>query len=647
MTNSRYLNEEQLESLPPVSAESQWYHDATVYQIWPHSFADSNGDGIGDIDGIISKLDYLKDLGVDVLWSSPLVKSPMRDMGYDISDYKDVNPYYGTLADLDRLFAELKKRGMKFQFDAVLNHTSNEHAWFVESSKSKDNSKSDWYIWRPAKYVDGKRCPPNNWAAFFSGSAWSWCEARQEYYLCLFCPEQPDLNWENPDVRAAVQDVCRFWLDRGASGFRLDVITMVSKTYNADGSLPDAPVTDPRHEYQSGVEFFVNGPKVHEYIRELHDKVFAHYPHITVGETPFTTDPKTTVGWVHPSRKELQTCFHFDIVNLDCNPQAPLEPREWTLPDLKKTVNKWQTVLHRYGCQNAVYSSNHDQPRAVSRWTDDSPAFRKQAAKMLALHQTTLAGTLYVYQGEELGMKNMPSDWPLEDYQDVMTINYAKDAAELRAAGSTAVPDAKTAQQWASERARDNGRVPMQWTPTESGGFTSPGVKPWMRANTQDALDGWNAQDQAKDSNSVLNFWKRALRVRKEHKAPIIYGAFALLVPEDSNIFAYVRFTDDGSQVLLVILNFSSSERTFTVDADAIERGQAQLPEEHRTVLPAKLGQLDRADRRRLLPSLEDFGDLSQHAQLLLETTEGAFTGWKNNVVQIPAYEGFLFRLRR
>lgn len=644
MTNSRYLDSDQLQALPPVSAEPQWYHDSTVYQIWPHSFADANGDGIGDIDGIISKLDYLKALGVDVLWSSPLVKSPMYDMGYDVSDYKEINPCYGSMADLDRLIAELKKRGMKFQFDAVFNHTSNEHPWFLESSRSRDNPKKNWYIWRPALIVDGLRKPPNNWVSFFSGSAWTWCEARQEYYLSLFCPEQPDLNWEEPEVRSAVQDVCRFWLERGASGFRLDVITMVSKTYNPDGSLPDAPVTDPRHEHQSGVEFFVNGPKVHEYVRELHDKVLAHYPHITVGETPFTTDPKTTVGWVHPSRRELQTCFHFDIVNIDCSPQAPLEPRPWTLPDLKKTVNKWQTVLHRYGCQNAIYSSNHDQPRAVSRWTDHSPAFRKQAAKTLALHQTTLAGTLYVYQGEELGMKNIPSDWPLEEYQDVMTINYAKDIARLRDAGSTAVPDAKTVQQWASERARDNGRVPMQWAPAENGGFTNPGVKPWMRANTQDALDGWNAEDESKDPTSVLNFWKRALRVRKEHRLPIIYGAFALLVPDDPHIFSYVRFNGDKSEVLLVVLNFSPTEQTFAVQADSVERGQQHLSEEHRTVLPKKEG----IQSQNALPVLGDYGKLSASAELLLETTEGAFKGWDmHNSLQVPAYDGFLFKLRR
>lgn len=642
MSRANHLSEEDLAALPVVSAQAKWYHDATVYQIWPHSFCDSNGDGIGDINGIISKLDYLKDLGADVVWCSPLVKSPMHDMGYDISDYKDTNPHYGTMADLDRLIAELRRRGMRFQFDAVLNHTSNEHAWFVESSKSRDNAKKDWYIWREPKIVDGQRQPPNNWVSFFSGSAWTWCEARQQYYLSLFCPEQPDLNWEEAEVRAAVQDVCRFWLDRGASGFRLDVITMVSKTYNEDGSLPDAPISDPRHKYQSGVEYFVNGPKVHEYIQELHDKVFAHYDHITVGETPFTTDPKTTVAWVHPSRRELQTCFHFDIVNIDCNPQAPLEPRDWDLPVLKKTTSKWQTVLHRYRCQNAVYSSNHDQPRAVSRWCDDSPAFRKQAAKMLALHQSTLGGTLYVYQGEELGMKNIPSDWDLDEYLDVMTVNYAKEALEAHAAGKEGAPDRKTITQWASKRARDNGRLPVQWTPAEHGGFTKPDVKPWMRANTQDALDGWNAQDQAKDPESVLNFWRKALRVRKDNKEPIIYGAFALLAPNDPNIFAYARFADESpDEVLVVVLNFSTSEQSFTLGDDAIERGQEELREDLRTVLPStESGQ----QPSTVLPSL---GDFSGQAELVLETTQGTFRAFEGKTVRIPAYEGFLFRLRR
>lgn len=445
------LSLDELAKLPSTYAQPAWWKEATIFQIWPASFCDSNGDGIGDIGGILSKVDYLKELGADVVWTSPIYPSPNHDMGYDVADYKDIKKEYGTLADVDRLIAELKKRDMKLVMDLVVNHTSNEHAWFKESSasSSKSNPKKDWYIWRPAKKgPNGERLPPNNWVSFFCGSAWTWCEARQEYYLSLFCPEQPDLNWENPDVREAVQDVMRFWLDRGVAGFRCDVINQISKTYVQDGSeyppLPDAPVTDPEATYQPATSLFCDGPRVHEFIRELNDKVLSHYDTITVGESPFLEDPKKLLYWTHPDRNELRMNFQFDIVTVDCDPMAPIKPRDWTLPELKLTTNKWQAFCHRHNGWNSNYSCNHDQCRPVSRWLSDAPEVRKQAAKTHALHQITLGGTLYVYQGEELGMKNIPEDWPIEEYQDVMTINYYKECMDALAAGKKDAPSPQT-----------------------------------------------------------------------------------------------------------------------------------------------------------------------------------------------------------
>lgn len=404
----------------------RWWKEAVVYQIYPASFLDSNGDGWGDVKGITSKLDYLKDLGIDVIWLSPIYKSPQADMGYDIADYEDIDPSYGTLADVDNLIHETKKRGMKLVMDLVVNHTSEEHAWFLDSRSSKESKKRDWYIWKPAKYdADGNRQPPNNWAQILgeANSAWTWDEKTQEYYLSLFTPEQPDLNWENPDVREAVHNILRFWLDRGVSGFRMDVINLISKVQ----TFPDAPISVKDAKYQPGDKYFANGPRLHEWLKELRRDVLSKYDTLTVGEMPFVRDEDEVIKVVGSESGELNMIFNFDLVDIDNVPgdfKYTLHP--WDARDLKKIVNRLQRLMLERDGWNTLYVENHDQPRSISRYTDDSDEWRSYGAKLLCLMQTTLAGTLYVYQGEEIGMRNIPKEWGPEEYKDIESINFFK-----------------------------------------------------------------------------------------------------------------------------------------------------------------------------------------------------------------------------
>lgn len=398
--------------------------------MYPASFKDTNGDGWGDVPGITQKLDYLKDLGVDVIWVSPIYKSPQADMGYDIADYEDIDPSYGTLQDVDNLIKEIKKRDMKLVMDLVVNHTSEEHAWFLDSRSSKESSKRDWYIWKPAKYdADGNRQPPNNWAQILgeANSAWTWDEKTQEYYLSLFTPEQPDLNWENPAVREAVHDVLRFWLDRGVSGFRMDVINLISKVQ----SFADAEITVKENKYQPGSKFFANGPRLHEFLKDINQKVLSKYDTLTVGEMPFVRDEDEIIRVVGAESQELNMIFAFDIVDIDNVPgdfKFTLHP--WDARDLKEIINRLQRLMLERDGWNSIFIENHDQPRSVSRYTDDSDEFREYGAKLLCLMQTTLAGTLYVYQGEEIGMRNVPSSWDQSEYKDVESINFFKKSVQ-------------------------------------------------------------------------------------------------------------------------------------------------------------------------------------------------------------------------
>ncbi|KAI8942901.1 hypothetical protein NX059_000940 [Plenodomus lindquistii] len=537
----------------------RWWKDCVVYQIYPASFLDTNGDGWGDIPGITQKLDYLKDLGVDVVWLSPIYKSPQADMGYDIADYEDIDPSYGTLADVDNLIAELKKRDMKLVMDLVVNHTSDQHAWFLESRSSKDNPKRDWYIWKPAKYdADGNRQPPNNWALILgeANSAWTWDEKTQEYYLSLFTPEQPDLNWENPDVRAAVHDILRFWLDRGASGFRMDVINLISKVQ----TFPDAEVVVKDHKYQPGAAYYANGPRLHEWLKDLRRDVLDKYDTITVGEMPFVRDEDEVIRVVGAESGELNMIFNFDLVDIDNVPgdfKFTLHP--WNAVDLKKIVNRLQRLMLERDGWNTLYVENHDQPRSISRYTDDSDEWREYGAKLLCLMQTTLAGTLYVYQGEEIGMRNVPVSWGPEEYKDIESINFFKKYRDLYPGDEKKQKEAANIMQ---RKARDSARTPVQWSSSAHAGFTSPDAKPWMRVN--DDFKAVNVAAQLDNPNpapgmlSVHAFWRRALANRKEHKDVFVYGDFEMLDMQHDKVVAFRRWGE--SKAFITVLNFSGEE---------------------------------------------------------------------------------------
>ncbi|TID27539.1 glycoside hydrolase [Venturia nashicola] len=552
--------------------EPKWWKESVIYQIYPASFRDLNGDGWGDVKGITSKVDYLKHLGVDIVWTSPIYKSPQADMGYDIADYNDIDEKYGTLADVDELIAELGKRGMKLMMDLVVNHTSEEHAWFRESRSSKTSSKRDWYIWRPAKYsADGSRHPPNNWSMILGemNSAWTWDPITEEYYLSLFTPEQPDLNWENPAVREAVHDVLRFWLDRGVCGFRMDVINLISKV----PGFPDGAIVASDHLYQPGFKHFANGPRLHEYLRELNEKVLSKYDTITVGEMPFVRDENEVLNVVHPDRNELNMIFIFEIVDLDGIPGSyRLTQYNWKKSQIREIMSKWQKKMAARGGWNSLFIENHDNPRSVSRYVSDSDASRDVGAKLLSLMMTTLGGTLYVYQGQELGVRNFPLEWDVKEYKDIESINYYKKMVSMYPQDKEKQALAKRILQ---EKARDHSRTPMPWTPERpNAGFSEKGVSPWMHVN--DDFEKYNAQSEAEeragDELSVLQFWRRGLKNRKEHKAAFVYGDFEVLGPEteENPIFAYKR--SGGGETWVVILNFSEEERKIQLEGVKVQK---------------------------------------------------------------------------
>ncbi|KAK6949857.1 hypothetical protein Daesc_008180 [Daldinia eschscholtzii] len=543
----------------------KWWKEAVVYQIYPASFQAQPGvtSGWGTVKGITSRLDYLKSLGVDVVWSSPILKSPQADMGYDIADYKLIDERYGTLEDIDELIAELKKRDMKLMMDLVVNHTSNEHPWFLESRASVDNPKRNWYIWKKPKSIspDGVPEPPNNWAQILgeANSAWTYDEKTGEFYLSLFTPEQPDLNWENPDVRAAVWDVMHFWMTRGASGFRMDVINLISK---APG-FPDADIVlDPGHRYQPGSKYFVNGPRLHEYLREMHREVLSKYDTITVGEMPGVSDEKEILRSVGANSEELRMIFIFDLVDID-KPNVRMALKPWDVKEMKSIITRWQRVMIENDGWNSVFIENHDNPRSVSRYTDDSDEWRERGAKLLALMQTTLGGTLFVYQGEEIGIRNAPTTWDISEFKDIETINYWKKCEKLYAGDKEKLAYARKV---IDMKARDHARTPMQWTAGENAGFCDPGTKPWMRVMDDYQKVNVEAQTKADDPNefSVWKFWQWALKHRKDHAGAFVYGDFQELSHEHPDVYAYVRTSVKGDR-WLVILNFSKKELEWTL----------------------------------------------------------------------------------
>ncbi|KAK9345932.1 glycoside hydrolase superfamily [Lipomyces starkeyi] len=540
-----------------------WWKESNVYQIYPASFKDSNGDGIGDIPGIVSELDYIADLGVDIVWLCPCYKSPQVDMGYDISDYKDIYEKYGTLSDIDNLISDLHKRGLKFVMDLVVNHTSDQHPWFQSAISSKGSEYRDWYIWKKPKFAaDGTRQPPNNWSSHFGGSAWEYDANSDEYYLHLYAKEQPDLNWENPLVRDAVYDIMRFWLDRGVDGFRMDVINFISK----DPAMPDAPITNPSTKYQNGSMYYATGPRLHEYLQEL-GKILKEYDAFSVGEMPRVFDPAEIIKAVGFDRNELSMIFHFEIVTLDHGPTGKYTPRNWALTELKAIVDKWQTFMQTNDGWNAIYLENHDQSRSVSRFASDEPKVRNVAAKMLATFLGFQSGTIFVYQGQELGLANVPKSWGIDKYRDIDSLNRYKE----KVAAGASQEDLDSILAEIQKKARDNARTPMQWDTTENAGFST--VAPWMDVNEDYKL--WNAESQVNDPSSVYAYWQSVFRLRRKFKDVLVHGKFALVDALNESVFAYKRMY--GSKEALIVTSFKDSEVTWTVPKEYVEPGKILL----------------------------------------------------------------------
>jgi oligo-1,6-glucosidase len=536
--------------------ERDWWKSAVVYQIYPRSFADSDGDGVGDLGGILERFDHLVTLGVDVVWLSPVYRSPMDDNGYDISDYQDVDPLFGTLEQLDELIAHAHAAGIKIVMDLVVNHTSDEHPWFVESRSSADNPKRDWYWWRPPRpgFAPGtKGAEPTNWGSAFSGPAWTYDEATGEYYLHLFSPKQPDLNWENPEVRAEVFGMMTWWLDRGVDGFRMDVINLISKvTTEAPPGLPEGPVgsRDLRGagvidttEFGDTHPYVVNGPRLHEFLQEMHREVFADRPAglLLVGETPGASVEDARL-FTDPARGELDMIFTFEHVDLDTGAGGKWDVVPFSLVDLKRTLGRWQDGLADVGW-NSLYWGNHDQPRAVSRYGDDSPEHRESSAKALATVLHLHRGTPYVYQGDELGMTNYPFA-TVDDFEDLESVNRFHTAT---ARGDD--PDDVLAA--LRHKGRDNARTPMQWDATASAGFTSG--EPWLAVHPNHTEI--NAAAQVDDPDSVFTHHRRLIALR--HEDPVVAdGVFAMLLPDHGQLYAFTRTLGDVQ--LLVVANLSS-----------------------------------------------------------------------------------------
>ncbi len=531
-----------------------WWKSAVVYQIYPRSFADSDGDGVGDLPGITGRLDYLARLGVDVLWLSPVYSSPQDDNGYDISDYRGIDPVFGTLADLDKLIAGAHERGMRLVMDLVVNHTSDEHPWFTASRSGRDHPKRDWYWWRPARPGRAAGEPgaePTNWESVFSGPAWEYDEASGEYYLHLFSRRQPDLNWENPRVRHAVHDMMNWWLDRGVDGFRMDVIDLISK----DPALRDGPPG--ANGLAPAMELVGCGPRVHEFLREMHEAVFASREDalLTVGEMPTVTVEQARL-FTDPARAELDMVFQFDHVSLDSG-DSKWDVRPLRLTDLKASFDRWQTGLADTGW-NSLYWNNHDQPRVVSRFGDDT-VHRVRSATMLATVLHLHRGTPYIYQGEELGMANAPFAG-IDDFRDIESLNH------YAAAVAAGRPEQEVLAGLRA-RSRDNARTPMQWDGGPHAGFTTG--TPWLAVNPD--YPRVNAEAAEADPDSVLHHYRRLIALRHTEPA-VAHGDFRMLLPGHERVYAFVRGYRDTR--LLVLGNFS--DRTEPVDLPEADAWTAQ-----------------------------------------------------------------------
>jgi len=521
-----------------MSTETKaWWKEEVIYQIYPRSFMDSNDDGIGDLQGIISKLDYLHDLGVDIIWMSPVYESPNDDNGYDISDYYKIHPEFGTMEDFDTLLAGLHSKGMKLIMDVVFNHSSDEHAWFEQSRQSTDNNYRDYYFWKKGKNGG----PPNNWKSFFGGSAWEYDDRTKEYYLHLFTKKQPDLNWENPAVRESIYDIVRFWLDKGIDGFRMDVIPLISKRLDFADSPYEALNDTIEHIYS-------NGPKVHTYINEMYEQVLQHYDIMTVGEGPGISKD-VGLAYVGHDRRELNMIFHLDHMFLGHGPLGKFDPVPYDWKDIKGLFSEWDKAMGTSGWIS-IFLDNHDFPRLVSRFGNDKE-YRNESAKLLAMLVLSLRGTPCIYQGSELGMSNVEFD-NIEDYRDVETHNYYKEFTER---GLSTEAFLKLVH----EHGRDNVRTPMQWDGTPNAGFTKG--RPWIKSNPN--FHEINAEKVLNDKNSIYYFYKELLAFRKQHKC-LVYGAYRELETDSDNLFVYHR--QDEHEEIIVMLNHSDLKENCTVD---------------------------------------------------------------------------------
>ena len=526
--------------------EKRWWKESVVYQIYPRSFCDSNGDGIGDLNGITSKLDYLKELGVDVIWLSPVYKSPNDDNGYDISDYQDIMDEFGTMEDFDRMLATAHEKGIKIMMDLVVNHTSDEHKWFIESRKSTDNPYRDYYIWRPAK-EDGSL--PNNWGSCFSGPAWEYDKTTDMYFLHLFSKKQPDLNWDNPVVRQEVFDMMNWWLEKGVDGFRMDVISLISK------EQPELPDKEPGINGYATFNVSANGPHVHEYLQEMRQKALNNADTITVGECSGVTLEEAK-KYARSDEKELNMVFQFEHMDVDSDEKAgKWTTRKMDLRDLKKILTRWQKGLQDIAW-NSLYWENHDQPRSVSRFGNDSDEYREISAKMLATCIHMMQGTPYVYQGEELGMTNCPFN-TLENFRDLESINAFH---ELTEQGKMTEEEMMAAIGY---KGRDNARTPMQWDDSANAGFSGTDATPWIMVNPN--YTKINAKDQVSREDSVFKYYQKLIRLRHESDL-IVYGTYDLILDDDKDIYAYIRTL--GDEKLIVYCNFSENTR------------EVELPEE-------------------------------------------------------------------
>ncbi|KAI5856767.1 glycoside hydrolase family 13 protein [Durotheca rogersii] len=622
-----------------------WWKDATFYQVYPASFKDSNADGWGDIPGVISKIDYLHELGVDVIWLSPVFESPQADMGYDVSDYQKIYAPYGTVRDVDALMEACHARGMKLILDLVVNHTSIEHEWFKESRSSKVNLKRDWYIWKPARYdAAGQRIPPTNWQGYFAGPTWTWDEHTQEYYLHLYAPEQPDLNWESEACREAIyRNTMRFWLERGIDGFRIDTVNKYSK----NTAYADVPITVPGSPYQPAPEMWCNGPRIHEFIHEMRSKVLDPYGAVSVGELSNTPHPSQVLPYVSAAAEELDMVFEFSVIRLGTGGLfgSKYTYVPFTLPELKATVSRWQTFIEGTDGWTTVFCENHDNGRAVSRFGDCStPELWQASAKALALWQATSTGTLFLYQGQEIGMTNMPATWGIDEYRDVEGLNYY---AEALASGDR--KRETDTMDGLRILARDHSRTPFQWDDSANAGFTGEGVNPWMRVH--DNHKAINAARQAGDPNSILSFYKRILRLRKQYKDLFVFGTFRLLEADDEAIFAYVKESCTGSgggpnqvdgrdnaingrglkRVAVVVMNFSQQDRDCpdirrSLDGSADGVASAPRPPELVPSEPASTGSLIDVDTPSVRTVPSDFSeqDIQTETQATRRELEGA-----------------------